>query len=80
MRRLSIDRFEGTYAICEELTNPPAKAKDIRYFAIDKGEIHQGAGEGSVLLIDDGGVLQLDEKATAERRAKISKLQKNLWE
>lgn len=80
MRNLCVDRFEGTYAICEELTEKPVKPKDIRYFAIDKGELPQGTKEGSVLRIDGEGTMVLDEKATEQRRASIRKRQKDLWE
>lgn len=79
MRTLCIDRFEGAYAICEELLDKPVKAKDIRYFGIEKGEIPAGAAEGSVLVIEDDGTIMLDEKKTAERRSKANKLQKDIW-
>ena len=80
MRVLCIDRFEGTFAVCEELSDRPLKPKDIRYFGIEKTELPKGAGEGSVLRIGDDGTIALDEKETALRRAKISKMQKDVWE
>ena len=76
MRTLCIDRFEGNFAVCEELLDHPVKAKDIRYFGIEKNELPQGAAEGSVLLV----TLLLDQKQTDARRAKAMKLQRNLWE
>ena len=39
----------------------PVKAKDIRYFGIEKNELPQGAAEGSVLLVKDDGTLLLDQ-------------------
>lgn len=79
MRTLCIDRFEGSLAICEEMGDLPKKPKDIRYFGIEKNELPSGAKEGDVIVIDSNGTISLDENKTAERRAKIGKLQKNLW-
>ena len=71
MRILVIDRFEGTYAICE--------AKDQKSFAIETNELPAGATEGTVLEIDDEGVIRVNEEKTAARRSKIKKLQDKLW-
>ena len=71
MRILVIDRFEGTYAICED--------KDQKFFAIETNELPAGATEGTVLEIDDEGVLHINEEKTAARRSKINKLQDKLW-
>lgn len=71
MRILVIDRFEGTYAICED--------KDQKFFAIETSELPVGATEGTVLEIDDEGVLHINEEKTAARRSKIKKLQDKLW-
>ena len=71
MRILVIDRFEGTYAICED--------KDQKFFAIETNELPAGATEGTVLVIDDEGVLHINEEKTAARRSKIKKLQDKLW-
>ena len=66
-----IDRFEGTYAICED--------KDQKFFASETNELPAGATEGTVLEIDDEGVLHINEEKTAARRSKIKKLQDKLW-
>lgn len=71
MRILVIDRFEGTYAICED--------KDQKFFAIETSELPAGATEGSVLEIDEEGVIRVNEEKTAARRSKIKKLQDKLW-
>ena len=71
MRILVIDRFEGTYAICED--------KDQKFFAIETNELPAGATEGTVLEIDDEGVIRKKKKKTAARRSKIKKLQDKLW-
>ena len=71
MRILVIDRFEGTYAICED--------KDQKFFAIETNELPAGATEGTVLEIDDEGVIRINEEKTVARRSKIKKLQDKLW-
>ena len=67
MRILVIDRFEGTYAICED--------KDQKFFAIETNELPAGATEGTVLEIDDEGVIHVNEEKTvrAVRRSKSSR-------
>ena len=71
MRILVIDRFEGTYAICED--------KDQKFFAIETNELPAGATEGTVLEIDDEGVTRVNEEKTGGRRPKTKKLQDKLW-
>lgn len=70
-KRIVIDRFEGTFAICED--------KEQKLFAIEIAELPQGAKEGHVLEIKDDGTLVLDQTETDLRRAKNAKLQKDLW-
>ena len=70
MRILVIDRFEGTYAICED--------KDQKFFAIETNELPAGATEGTVLEIDDEGVLHTKEEKRGARRPKTKKLQDKL--
>ncbi len=72
MKTLTIDRFEGTYAICED--------GDEKFFAIDISELPKGAAEGDVLTIDDNeGTLSINKEATAEKRSKTKKLQDKLF-
>ena len=71
MRILVIDRFEGTYAICED--------KDQKFFSFLTNELPAGATEGTVLEIDDEGVIHVNEEKTVARRSKIKKLQDKLW-
>ena len=61
-RKIVIDRFEGTYAICED--------KDQKFFAIEIAELPQGAKEGHVIEIKDDGTLAIDQKETDLRREK----------
>ena len=72
MRTLIIDRFEGTFAICEDA--------DQKYFGIEISELPKGAAEGDVLKIDDQGAITIDKQATEARRSKIKKMQDKLWE
>ena len=65
-RKIVIDRFEGTYAICED--------KDQK-----SAELPQGAKEGHVIEIKDDGTLAIDQKETDLRREKNKKLQNSLW-
>ena len=75
-RTVIIDRFEGTFAICEG----EGHGKEIKMYAIEIAELPQGAKEGDVLTISDSGELSIDQKETAARRSKIKKMQDNLWE
>lgn len=71
MRILVIDRFEGTYAICEN--------EEQKLFAIETSELPQGAAEGSVLEINEEGAIRINKEKTAARRSKVKKLQDSLW-
>lgn len=71
MRKLVIDRFDGTYAICED----PEK----KMFAISLNELPQGAKPGDVLRISDSGELSVDKEETQRRRKKIAGLQNKLF-
>ena len=51
MRKLIIDRFEGTYAICED--------QEKKMFAISLNELPQGAKPGDVLQISGAGELSV---------------------
>ena len=61
MKQITIDRFDGIYAICED--------KDKAFFAIETSELPQGAKAGDVLKITDDGVLSIDVEETERRRA-----------
>lgn len=71
MRTLIIDRFENTYALCED--------GERRMFAIEKNELPKGAKEGDVLRISDDGTIAVDQEETDRRRGKIKKLQNNVF-
>lgn len=64
MRSLTVDRLEGPYTICED--------KDQHLFAIDTGEMPKGAIPGTVITIDDDGVITVNEEETAVRKRRIA--------
>lgn len=68
---LSIDRFEGKYAICEDA--------EQKYFAIETSELPAGAAEGSVLLISDDGILSLEAEETDRRRKEMAEKQRKIF-
>ena len=71
MRKLIIDRFEGTYAICED--------QEKKMFAISLNELPQGAKPGDVLQISGAGELSGDQEETQRRRKKMADLQSKLF-
>ena len=71
MRKLIIDRFEGTYAICED--------QEKKMFAISLNELPQGAKPGNVLQISGAGELSVDQEETQRRRKKMAGLQSKLF-
>ncbi len=73
MKTLTIDRFEGTFAICED--------SDEKFFAIEIAELPQGAAEGDVLDVNDSeGTVSINAEATAKKRQKMKKLQDKLFQ
>ncbi|MCI5651318.1 MAG: DUF3006 domain-containing protein [Ruminococcus bromii] len=70
MKRITIDRFDGIYAICED--------KDKVFFAIELSELPKGAKSGDVLLITDEGTLEIDVEETERRRQRVLEKQKKV--
>lgn len=70
MKRITIDRFDGIYAICED--------KDKAFFAIELSELPKGAKSGDVLLITDEGTLEIDAEETERRRQRVLEKQKKV--
>ena len=71
MRKLYIDRFEGTFAICEN--------DDQQAFAIPKNEMPSEANEGDVIIISDNAEITIDKEETKSRKQKLFGMQKRLW-
>ncbi|MBU3171326.1 DUF3006 domain-containing protein [Clostridium estertheticum] len=66
-----IDRFEGSYAVCEK--------EDRTMMDISKDKVPSGAKEGDILnIIDD--VITIDIKETEKKQREIEKLTEDLWE
>ncbi len=68
---LSIDRFDGVYAICE--------GDDEKLYAVEKSELQKGAKPGDVLRTSSDGSLTLDKDETKRRKERIKKLQDRLF-
>lgn len=67
MQYLTVDRFEGTYVICED--------REKKLFAIEKNEAPTNLKEGDVLQIRDDGTLIFDQEETERRRGNMRKKQ-----
>lgn len=68
--KVIIDRFEGSYAICEK--------NDKTMIDIKKINIPQNAQEGDILKIKGNSII-IDKNATKNRRENLEKLTKDLW-
>lgn len=71
MKLLVIDRFEGEYAICEDM--------DQRCLAIKAFELPSGAGEGCVLTVSEEGKFLLNLEETERRRQRIAEKQRCIF-
>jgi hypothetical protein len=72
MKTLTIDRFEATYAICED--------KEQKLFAINISELPKNVHEGDVLDINDNdGTISINSELTEKKRSKNRKLQNKLF-
>ena len=65
-----IDRFEGSFAVCEK--------EDRTILNIKEECIPEGAKEGDVLDIQ-GDKISIDTKETEKRKKEIEELTKDLW-
>lgn len=68
--RLSLDRFEGDCAICEDDTQ---KRHDIQ-----KNKLPRDVKPGDILRLSSEGKLIVDNAETARRKARIKALQDRL--
>lgn len=66
-----IDRFEGSYAVCEK--------NDATMINIEKRLIPEEAKEGNVLIIQ-GEDITIDYDKTQKLKSDIKKLTEDLWE
>ncbi len=69
--KVTIDRFEGNYAICEK--------ENKEMINIERNRLPQNAQEGDCLLIK-GNKISIDESATSNQKKKIEILMDDLWQ
>lgn len=69
--KVTVDRFEGDFAICEN--------DDRIMIQIEKSKLPECVHEGDIIVVEDEGI-NLDSVATKERKSRIEGLMKNLWE
>ena len=69
--KIIIDRFEGTYAVCEK--------EDRTMMDIKRSNLPSEAKEGDLLSIDNN-IITIDIKGTERRLRDIEKLTEDLWE
>lgn len=53
MKKLKIDRTEGTFFICED--------KEKKMFAIERNEMPKEAKCGDTIVISDDGIITIDK-------------------
>jgi len=68
--RVTIDRFEGLYAVCEK--------DDRTMMNIEKNKIPSEATEGDILDIEESFII-INKAETLKRKKEIEELTKNLW-
>ena len=68
--KVTIDRFEGEYAVCEK--------PDRTMINIKKDRLPANVKEGDILTIE-GENIQIDAGETAKRKKNIEKLMNDLW-
>lgn len=69
--RLIIDRFEGSYAVCED--------ENKNMLSIPRSKLPIGINEGSVLIASESGIT-VDYEETAQRAERIKKKMDGLFE
>ena len=69
--KMSIDRIEGKYAICED--------DNQKLYAIDLSELPPCAKPGDVLKLSNDGILSIDKDETEKRKKRIKNLQDKLF-
>lgn len=68
--KVTIDRFEENYAVCEK--------EDKTMINIEKSRVPKEAAEGDILNISES-CITIDVEETQKRKAEIEELSKNLW-
>ncbi|HOO25516.1 MAG TPA: DUF3006 domain-containing protein [Clostridiales bacterium] len=71
MQRLTVDRFEGDFAVCEK--------EDRSILSLPISSLPKGTVEGSVLILFKNGCLALDKNEEKIRRKNIEDLYKKIF-
>ena len=69
--QVMIDRFEGSFAVCED--------ENRKMINIEKARLPKEAKEGNVILIR-GDKIEIDYNETEKRKDRIKKMMDSLWE
>lgn len=69
--KLSIDRFEELYAICED--------DNQKLYEIEISMLPKNAKPGDIIDVSDNGRFFIDFQETSKRKEKIKKLQDKLF-
>jgi len=72
MMKLIIDRFEGTFAICE--------SEDNSFVQVPKYKLPLECREGDCLILDAGGMYYKDREETKCREKRIREKMNRLFE
>jgi hypothetical protein len=68
--KVTIDRFEGEFAVCEK--------PDRTLINIPRNRLPAGAMEGDILVLE-GEMVGMDDQATSKRKKDINLLMNDLW-
>lgn len=69
--KVTIDRFEGNYAICEK--------ENKEMINIERNRLPPNAKEGDFLLVEENSI-SIAKTATLEQKKKIKELMDGLWQ
>lgn len=72
MKKLIIDRFEGTFAICEK--------EDSSFLQVPKYKLPLECREGDCLMLDEDGMYQIDSEEEVDRKKRIGDKMNRLFE
>lgn len=71
MKTLTIDRFEGDIAVCEQ--------EDMTTVDIPISKLPSGVQVGNVLIVTQDGTMLIDEEEEKRRRERIYKLYNDIF-
>lgn len=71
METLTIDRFEGDIAVCEQ--------EDMTTINIPINKLPQGIKVGNVLIVADDGTMSIDQEEENRRRDRINNLYDSIF-